>query len=37
MEPEGLPASVRVLTWLFVTNPNRGWFSRAALRVLGVK
>ena len=36
LEPAELPASVRVLTWLFVTNPNRGWFSKAALRLLGL-
>ncbi len=35
--PAGIPASVRVLTWLFVTNRNRGWFSKAALRLLGLK
>jgi MoaA/NifB/PqqE/SkfB family radical SAM enzyme len=34
---EDLPAPVRALLWLFVTNPNRGWFSKAAMRLLGVR
>jgi MoaA/NifB/PqqE/SkfB family radical SAM enzyme len=36
-KPETLPAPVRVLLWLFVTNPNRDWFSKAAMRLLGVR
>ena len=37
INPAELPTSVRVLTWLFLTNQNRGWFSKAALRLLGLK
>ncbi len=37
MKPEELPAPVRILLWLFVTNPNRDWFSKAAMRLLGVR
>jgi MoaA/NifB/PqqE/SkfB family radical SAM enzyme len=37
LEPKKLPAFVRVLTWLFVSNRNRDWFSKAALRLLGLK
>jgi MoaA/NifB/PqqE/SkfB family radical SAM enzyme len=37
INPAELPTSVRVLTWLFLTNRNRGWFSKAALRLLGLK
>jgi MoaA/NifB/PqqE/SkfB family radical SAM enzyme len=36
LEPAELPAPVRVLTWLFVTNRKSGWFSKAALRLLGL-
>jgi len=36
-DPAKIPAPVRVLTWLFLTNPTRGWFSKAALRLLGLK
>ncbi len=37
IDPAKIPAPVRFLTWLFVTNRNRGWFSKAALRLLGLK
>jgi MoaA/NifB/PqqE/SkfB family radical SAM enzyme len=37
MNPAEFPASVRLLSWLFLTNPGRGWFSKAALRLLGLK
>jgi hypothetical protein len=37
IDPAKIPAPVRVLAWLFVTNRNRGWFSKAALRLLGLK
>jgi hypothetical protein len=33
LRPEELPASVRALMWLFLGR-NRGWFARAALRLL---
>jgi MoaA/NifB/PqqE/SkfB family radical SAM enzyme len=35
--PFDLPASVRLLSWMFLSNRKRGWFTRTALRVLGVK
>jgi MoaA/NifB/PqqE/SkfB family radical SAM enzyme len=35
--PSDLPASVRLLSWMFLSNRKRGWFTRTALRVLGVK
>lgn len=34
LRPEQLPASVRALMWLFLGSRNRGWFARAALRLL---
>jgi len=37
VQPSELPASVRLLSWMFLSNRKRGWFSRAALRLLGVK
>ena len=37
IDPTELPISLRFLTWLFLTNRNRGWFSKAALRLLGLK
>ncbi len=37
IDPAQIPAPVRILTWLFVTNRNRGWLSKAALRLLGLK
>ena len=37
IEPAKLPTSVRVLSWLFLSNRNRGWISKAALRLLGLK
>lgn len=33
----GVPVSVRVLSWLFLTSGNRRWFAKAALRLLGVE
>jgi MoaA/NifB/PqqE/SkfB family radical SAM enzyme len=36
-KPEELPTLIRLLLWLFVTNPNRDWFSKAAMRLLGVR
>jgi MoaA/NifB/PqqE/SkfB family radical SAM enzyme len=35
--PSGLPASVRLLRWMFLTNQKRGWFAQTALRLLGIK
>jgi hypothetical protein len=32
-----LPASVRILTWMFLSSRNHGMFSKAALRILGLK
>jgi MoaA/NifB/PqqE/SkfB family radical SAM enzyme len=37
VQPAELPASVRVLVWLFLGSRNRRWFSNAALRLLKVK
>jgi MoaA/NifB/PqqE/SkfB family radical SAM enzyme len=37
VQPSELPASVRLLSWMFLSNRKRGWFGRTALRVLGVK
>jgi MoaA/NifB/PqqE/SkfB family radical SAM enzyme len=37
VQPSELPASVRSLSWMFLSNRKRGWLARAALRVLGVK
>jgi len=37
LDPAQLPRSVRLLSWLFLNSRNRGWFARAALRLLGVK
>jgi MoaA/NifB/PqqE/SkfB family radical SAM enzyme len=37
LRPDELPRSVRLLTWLFLGSQNRGWFAKAALRLLGVK
>jgi MoaA/NifB/PqqE/SkfB family radical SAM enzyme len=37
LHPDQLPRSVRLLSWLFLSSPNRGWFGKAALRLLGVK
>jgi MoaA/NifB/PqqE/SkfB family radical SAM enzyme len=37
LHPQQLPASVRILSWLFLGSTNRGWFRRAALRLLQVK
>jgi MoaA/NifB/PqqE/SkfB family radical SAM enzyme len=34
LAPEELPASVRLLIWLFLNSRNRGRFARAALRLL---
>jgi MoaA/NifB/PqqE/SkfB family radical SAM enzyme len=34
MATEELPASVRLLTWLFLNSRGRGWFTKAALRLL---
>jgi MoaA/NifB/PqqE/SkfB family radical SAM enzyme len=36
LTPEELPRTVRILSWLFLTSRNRKWFSRTALRLLGV-
>ncbi len=33
----GVPVSVKVLSWLFLTSNNRRWFAKAALRLLGVE
>jgi MoaA/NifB/PqqE/SkfB family radical SAM enzyme len=37
IDPTALPVPVRVLSWLFLTNRNRKWFFKAALRLLGLK
>ncbi len=37
LDPEQLPASVRALTWLFLSSGKRAWFAKTALRLLGVK
>jgi len=37
LDPAALPASVQLLVWLFLRSRNRGWFSKVALRLLGVK
>jgi MoaA/NifB/PqqE/SkfB family radical SAM enzyme len=37
VQPSELPASVRLLGWMFLSNRKRGWFTRTALRLLGVK
>jgi MoaA/NifB/PqqE/SkfB family radical SAM enzyme len=36
-DPAELPASVRILMWMFLSSRNRGAFSKAALRMLGLK
>ena len=35
--PAELPVSVRILSWMFLSSNRRGWFARAALRILKLK
>jgi MoaA/NifB/PqqE/SkfB family radical SAM enzyme len=37
LAPAQLPTSVRMLMWLFLDSHQRGWFAKAAQRLLGVK
>jgi MoaA/NifB/PqqE/SkfB family radical SAM enzyme len=37
VDPAGLPVSVRILTWMFLSSRNRRWFTKMAERILGLR